>query len=604
MKFCGLLALLVVGINAQTPTNYLHPTGASWDFVVVGAGAAGSIIASRLSEVTSQKVLLIEAGVSTKKALSDIPLASVMLQDDNTYLFPYTNEVEPNTCLAMQDQKCAYPRGKGLGGSTQINAMMHVRGLKADFDKYVADGLTDWTYTSILDNFKKHEQYSSAGGSGGVITGSAHGTSGPMMTEFPRFRTELGTAFLAGAQSLGMTHVDYNALNVNLGHAISHLQATTDRGKRENAGIEYITERAASRSNFNITYESHVTKIVTNVATMRATEVLFQKGGILYRAPAVKEVIVCAGVINSPQILMLSGIGPAATLATHSIPLVADLPVGQYMSDHVSILAPTYTTNTTGKDIDFIGSVLNTLGWLISGGTANSMPNGIELVGFGRVHNSEQPTGVPDYEMMFTAASYATDGGLYQRKNHRISDPYFSEIFGLLNSMTNDTMSTACMVLHPESVGYMTIRDNNPFSAPKIHPNMLSHPNDAEILLGCIRHAQSIFNSNAMKKFAPQLYHLNIAECNAEVPDSDEYWKCAFKYLATSMYHMVGTCRMGPATGDPTTVVTQDLKVKGFSNLRVADGSVIRYSISGHTAAATMMIAEKAATKIRADHGL
>ncbi|XP_063698073.1 glucose dehydrogenase [FAD, quinone]-like [Culicoides brevitarsis] len=605
MKFCGILLfwLLAGLINAQTPTNYLHPSGASWDFVVIGAGSSGSIVASRLSEVSSQKVLLIEAGGNTIQLFSKIPLASVMQQRDPVFDWGYTNEVEPNTCLAMEDQKCAYPRGKGLGGSSQINAMMYARGIKADFDKYVADGLTDWTYTSIMDNFKKHEQYSSAGGSG-VITGSAHGSSGPVMNEFARFRTELGNAFVAGGVSLGMTHLDYNSVNVDLGNAISYLQSNTNKGARENVGINYITNRAASRSNFNATYNSHVTKIVINPSTKVATEVLFQKGSVLYRAPIVKEVILCAGVLNSPKILMLSGVGPAATLATHSIPLIADLPVGQYMTDHVTITAPIYTTNTTGKDVNFDVIFGATFTWLFTGGTQMCMPNGIESVAFGRVPGSTQPAGVPDYEMMFTAASYVTDDGKYQRKNHRITDAYYSQIFGNLAAMNNDTMSVACMVLHPQSVGYMTIRDNNPFSNPKLHPNMLSNPADADVLLGCIKHAKAIFNSDPMKKYAPQLYHLNIPECNAYGPDSDAYWKCTFKYLATSMYHMVGTCRLGPATGDPTTVVTQDFKVKGFPNLRVADGSILRYAISGQTAAASMMVAEKAATKIRADHGL
>ncbi|XP_063698074.1 glucose dehydrogenase [FAD, quinone]-like [Culicoides brevitarsis] len=301
---------------------------------------------------------------------------------------------------------------------------------------------------------------------------------------------------------------------------------------------------------------------------------------------------------------MLSGVGPAATLATHSISLIADLPVGQYMTDHISIFQPTYTTNTTGKDISFDSLISDYFSWAFGGGTKLCIPHAVELVGFGRVPGSTQPAGVPDYEFMFTASSYVTDSGNYQRKNHRITDSYYSSLFGSLAAMNNDTMSVACMVLHPKAVGYVTIHDNNPASAPKIHPNILGHADDIEVLLECVRHAQKIFNSNPMKKYAPQLHHLNIAECNAYAPDSDPYWICAFKYLATSMYHMVGTCRMGPATGDPTTVVTQDLKVKGFPNLRVADGSVLRYSVSGHTAAPTMMVAEKAATKIKADHGL
>lgn len=262
----------------------------------------------------------------------DIPLAAVTLQNNLVYNWNYTSEPQEGTCLCMDGKSCSYPRGKGCGGSSQINAMMYVRGHPADYDGWAADGCTGWDYNSVLPYFKKSEQLSKDGSSG-TIDDNAHGTSGPMMTEFPRFRTNYSTPFVQAAQSLGMSQIDYNA-GSQLG--VSYLLANTDFGRREDTCDEYINENAQGRSNFNVTFNSHVTKLNFNGKTV--TGVTFTKGSTTYTASINKEVILAGGAINSPQILMLSGIGPAAQLQSLGITVLKDSPVGKYMFDHPSFL--------------------------------------------------------------------------------------------------------------------------------------------------------------------------------------------------------------------------------------------------------------------------
>lgn len=262
----------------------------------------------------------------------DIPLAAVTLQNDLTYNWNYISEPQDGTCLCMDDKSCSYPRGKGCGGSSQINAMMYVRGHPADYDGWAADGCTGWDYNSVLPYFKKSEQLSK-NGSSGTIDDNAHGTSGPMTTEFPRYRTDYSTTFVQAAQSLGMPQIDYNA-GSQLG--VSYLLANTAKGCREDTCDEYINKIAQGRSNFYVTFNSHVTKLNFNGTTV--TGVTFTKGNTNYTASIKKEVILAGGAINSPQILMLSGIGPAAQLQSLGIPVLKDSPVGERMFDHPSFL--------------------------------------------------------------------------------------------------------------------------------------------------------------------------------------------------------------------------------------------------------------------------
>lgn len=258
-----------------------------------------------------------------------------------------------------------------------------------------------------------------------------------------------------------------------------------------------------------------------------------------------------------------------------------------------------------GKSIRFMKSYDPIIfgSWALYGGTQLSIPYSIEGLAFGRVENSLLPAGVPDYELMFTPASYATDYGKYQRKNHRISNSCFETVFDPLCAMPNDTISIIVMLLHPKSIGEVKLRDKNPLSKPRIYHNMFTNPSDIKDMISGIRMAEQIIKTQRFKEYCPIPYNLNIPDCSKYTIDTDDHWTCCLQYLATSMYHECGTCRMGVAT-DPTAVVGPDLKVHGIYKLRVADSSVMRNINSGHTAAPTMMIAEKASDMIKQTYGI
>lgn len=266
-------------------------------------------------------------------------------------------------------------------------------------------------------------------------------------------------------------------------------------------------------------------------------------------------------------------------------------------------LAPTYVTNTTNKSLNFQKSYTpeNIIRFYSRVATPLSVPFGVEGVAFSRSPDSELPEGQPDVELLFVPANSA---GEQFRKNHRFTQEFYQQVYGSLISSQNDMISIIVIVLNPKSIGNVGIRDENPFSAPLIHPKSFSDPSgrDLKAMIHGIRVAQKIIESEPFKKYSPSLYKLNITECEAHEFNSDDYWRCCIKYLATSIYHPVGTCRMGAKTGDDTAVVGPDLKVIGINKLRVADSSVMRKVPSGHTTASTIMIAEKAADMIKFDY--
>ncbi|XP_063698038.1 uncharacterized protein LOC134828976 [Culicoides brevitarsis] len=585
-------------ITAQT--NFVPDGKPEWDFCVIGLGAAGAILATRLGENPKLKVLALEAGKHTLQAFADKPLGSLLLQKHEDYNWGYVNEVEPNICLGMENQQCSFPRGKGCGGSTCLNAMMHVCSKRNDFERLQEANIQNWNYDNDFQYYKKFEKFSSAGGTPTIVHGASHGTSGPMTVEFARYRTEFANAFMQGAIEKGLTHADYNSKDNTNPNIVSWLQSYTKYGRREETCSTYINTVAKNYPNLTIVYEALVTKIVFN-SNKVAIGVNFIKDDQLYYAPVKNEIIVSAGVFNSPKLLMLSGIGPQAHLNSLNIPVVKNAPVGKYMEDHPSIYAPIYVTNTTGKSVNPDDLVSDWFSWLIGGGTKLSLPMAVDLLAFGRSSTSTQKPGYPDYEMIFTAASYASLGGILQRKNHRMKDSFFNEAFGPIASKSNDSMAVICMVLNTKSVGEIQLRDTNPKSSPKIYSKMFTNPADADVMLSCIRKAQQIFESNSMKKYDPQQHIPNIAGCSSYSLNSDAHWKCLFKYMATNIYHQVGTCRMG--IDDGNAVVNRNFHVMGVYSLRVIDSSAIRHVPTGHVACHTMMMAEKGFQLIKNDFG-
>ncbi|XP_063709010.1 glucose dehydrogenase [FAD, quinone]-like [Culicoides brevitarsis] len=526
-----------------------------------------------------------------KHPLGFVPVASLLTHESSLWNWKYTSERSDSSCLGMVNQECCIPKGKGLGGSTLINGLLYVRGNKADYDGW---GLTGWSWDDVLPYFMKAER-NTLDPVKGKFNPSVHGDSGKMNTMYVNYRTKLMEDFYKAGKYEGYAwDFDYNN-GSQLG--VHYLQTSTRNGSREDTGTRYI-EDVLPRSNLDLSVNSHVTKILFK--GNKATGVLYEKQGHTFKATATKEVILSAGAYNSPQLLILSGIGPQETLKKFNIPLVKFLPVGQNLQDHSVIMGPIYVLNTTGNSM--FNDDPNTFNDYLQN---FNQPNPLHIAQaeglfFDKMDDSPYPPGVPDVEiLMFPGGG----SGSFLRDSFCFEPSFYDKAHAELSNNKNDTISLDPMLVHPKTRGYVTIRDTNPFSKPIIHINMLQDPYDRKAMLFGIRRAQKIIESPAFAKYNPQLYLYDIPACNDFGANSDEYWLCVMAYIAIPGSHDTGTCRMG-AKNDKKTVVTPDLKVKNVQKLRVVDASVIPHIISGHTAAATMMIGEKAADLIKLEHGI
>uniref|UniRef100_A0A0C9RKA1 Gld_25 protein n=1 Tax=Fopius arisanus TaxID=64838 RepID=A0A0C9RKA1_9HYME len=299
-----------------------------FDFIVVGAGTAGATIASRLSEIPQVRVLLIEAGRS-ENLVMDIPIIVNFLQFNNDINWKYRTEPSNGYCTAMTDKRCNWPRGRVMGGSSVLNYMIATRGHPKDYDRWAELGNEGWSWKDVLPYFKKLESFNI---NDYVSNQRVHNKNGPVSIEYPAFHTPLATAFLKAGEELGYPIIDYNSGNESVG--FSYLQTTLKDGMRMSSSVAYL-HPARFRKNLVVTKNSLVRKVLIDRDTKRAIGVEFVKRGRIFQVYASKEVILSAGAIGSPQILMLSGIGPTGHLQEMGVKPIVDLPVGDNLMDHI-----------------------------------------------------------------------------------------------------------------------------------------------------------------------------------------------------------------------------------------------------------------------------
>jgi len=559
-----------------------------YDFIIVGAGTAGCVLANRLSEVLNWKVLLIEAG-GKENYIMDIPLTAQWLQFTEAN-WRYTMEPSGNVCLGMKSTKCTLPRGKVMGGSSTINYMIYTRGNRYDYDRWEKLGNNGWGYKDVLPYFLKLENM--------MIPELGedkmyHGTTGELPITYAPYRTPLADAFLKAGKEIGQRVVDYNG-KTQVG--FSYLQTTMRNGTRWSASRTFL-HPIRHRRNLHVSKWSLVTNILINPDTKTAYGVEFVRDKKRFIVHARKEVIVSAGAINSPQLLMLSGIGPRDHLLQFGIPVIEDLKVGYNLMDHIAMMALSFVLNQTvaltERDILNYKNILEYMSYHIG---PLSVPAAVDGIAFYDSKNPHNPEGDPNLEFMLLAGSLASSSMIYKALG--IKEDIYKTVYKPIENF--HTWNAVPIALKLKSRGRILLNSRNPFHKPRIYYNFFQDPADLESLLAALKKVLELSGTQAFQKYGSRLHDIPFPGCKHLPCGSDDYWRCALRHFAFPVWHLSGTCKMGPAL-DRSAVVDPRLRVYGVKSLRVVDASIIPVLPAAHTNAPTMMIAEKAANYIKHD---
>jgi choline dehydrogenase len=515
------------------------------DYVIVGAGSAGCVLAARLTEDPDVSVLLVEAGPPDTSDLIHIPAAFSALfrtQQDWDHLSAWEPE-----CL---NRRIYLPRGRMLGGSSSMNAMIYIRGNRADYDEWAALGATGWSYDDLLPYFRRAEDNERG-------ENAFHGVGGPLPVSEGRARSPLCAAFLDAADAFGLpANPDFNGPEQD---GVGWYQVTQRGGRRASAAVSYL-HPAMQRPNLEVQTHCHVLKVLCEDA--RAVGVQATRAGEVLEFRAEREVVVSGGAYNSPQLLMLSGIGRPEELAVLQIPVVAESrEVGMNLSDHPTA-GVTYASEEECSLKDAM-SEANLAQWMEGQGPLTS--NLAESGGFVRTRDDLD---APDVQF------------------HMVAAMYFQE--GLLAPPAHGFTLSAC-VLKPRSRGLVALASPDPTAKPFILHNYLADPEDLRSAIEGVRLTMQIANTEPLARYAQTPFLVPASESDADV-------EAHLRGTVQTIYHPVGTCRMG---SDDGAVVDPELRVRGVEGLRVVDASVMPSVPRGNTNAPTIALAERAADLIR-----
>jgi choline dehydrogenase len=526
------------------------------DYIVVGAGSAGCVVAARLSE-TGASVILLEAGPRDTSPWIHIPAGMLKLLYHPVVNWNYSAE----GTAGSGGRRIHWPRGKTLGGSSSINGMLYVRGNPADFDGWAQMGCRGWSFDDVLPLFRKSEDYQQGGDP------EIRGSSGPLKVEDYRTILPLTHRFVEGAQQAG-----YNFskdLNGRIQEGVGYSQMTR-KGKWRGSTAQTFLKEARGRSNLRVETDALALKLLFE--ERRCAGVSFRQNESVREVRARREVVLCGGAINSPHLLQISGIGSAEHLKSIGVPVVHDLPgVGKNLQDH-------YVARVSHRVRGSISINKLARGLRLTREIARFFLEGRGALTFGVTTaqifcRSSPEKASPDLQLLFTPASY---------------DP---TKFGELER--EDGMTVAVCPVRPDSRGTIMARNADPGTAPVITPNYLSDPGDARVLLAGMRFTRKIFG-------APAIAQHSVEETlPGPHVQSDEDLLNYARGFGNTIYHPVGTCRMGQG---PAAVVDERLRVHGIGGLRVIDASIMPTLTTGNTNAPTIMIGEKGAAMIREEH--
>ena len=527
--------------------------GKSYDYIIVGAGSAGCTLANRLTEDGDAKVLLLEAGGSDRSPIIQVPLGWGKILFER--LFDWGYFTEPESEFDNRKVECA--RGRVLGGSSSINAMAYVRCHREDYDRWSREGCAGWSYADCLPYFIKSEDWEKG-------PEPLRGVGGPLTTIQNRYPDALLEAWFQAGEAAGYKRTpDYNGVQ---NEGLGTLQSTIRNGKRCSAAVAYLRP-AMRRANLTVVTKALAHKVI--MEGNRAVGVEYSVGGRVETVRAEREVIVSGGVINSPQLLMLSGIGNPDHLKEHGIATtVESLGVGQNLQDHLSV----------GIEYERIGDgpFVGLLRW------DRLLMSMAQAYFFGTGFATEMPGPLTGY-IKSSPDLAQPDLQILARFIPPESQPYMP----LVGKKPKDAFMVRPVVLHPKSRGELKLASSKPTDFVKIHQNFLSHPDDWETLKNGIDILRDIASQKPLDKFRGR-----------EIQPAGEPIEQFVKRTAWTVHHPLGTCKMGPAS-DPMAVVDPELRVKGAEGLRVVDASVFPDMLGGNINAPTIMFAERAADLIR-----
>lgn len=519
-----------------------------YDYIIAGAGSAGCLLAARLTEEPHTRVLLLEAGGADTAREVRIPAAFSKLYKTSVD-WNYSTEPEP----WLRSRRLYWPRGKMLGGSSSMNAMIYMRGNPLDYDYWESLGNRGWGFRDVLPYFKKSETQARG-------ASDFHGDEGPLHVSDLRCVNPLTRAFLAAAAELGVPpNADFNGATQD---GAGLYQVTQKNGQRHSAADAYL-KPALRRPNLRVVTRAHVARVL--IENVRAVGVEYVRGGVTEEARADREVILAGGSINSPQLLLLSGIGPADEIKRAGVPAIHDLPgVGKNLQDHVMVSVGYLCTKPVS--LANAESLKNLLQYFL----LKRGPLVSNVAEAGLFLRTREELEVPDLQLLFGPAYYVNHG-LNPRKEH---------CFGF-----GPTLVT------PESRGSISLRSAKPLDAPAIRANYLSTDADMRVIVEGVKLSRRLAHAKPFENYRGGELHpgSNVA--------SDHEIASFIRVEAQTLYHPVGSCRMG---NDAVAVVDARLRVRGVDGLRVVDASVMPRIIAGNTNAPTIMIAEKAADMIRA----
>ncbi|GAB4190581.1 MAG: choline dehydrogenase [Wenzhouxiangellaceae bacterium] len=522
-----------------------------FDYIIVGAGSAGCVLANRLSSQPNQQVLLLEAGGRDWNPFIHMPAGLARLANHTGINWNYQTEPEPQ----LDGRQLYWPRGKVLGGSSSINAMCYIRGQAEDYDAWAAAGNDGWSYSDVLPYFKRAEDQERG-------ASAYHGTGGPLTVSDLRHTNPLSEVFLRAAGQSGYApNADFNGAQQE---GFGYYQVTQRNGRRCSAAVAYL-EPARERANLAVRVRAQVEQILFDGQRVRGLR--YRHQGRVHEVALRGELLLSSGAINSPQLLMLSGVGPADHLRSLGIKVIQDLPaVGTNLQDHLDVCTvQTCTQKITYDQINEISVGLNY--WATHSGIGSS--NIAEAGGFLRSRLADDQR--PDVQMHFVPAQLDDHGR---------------------NRLPGHGYTLHACSLRPRSRGHLLLGSTDPAAAPKIFANYLSEAYDRQMMLECIRLSRSILAAEAFDDYrGAEVFPGDGVQDEASLLDF-------IRRKAETIYHPVGTCRMGD---DDNSVVDSQLRVHGIEGLRVVDASVMPQLISGNTNAPTIMIAEKASDMIVAD---